>query len=89
MALVAAANRDPDRFPDPDRFDIARPENQHLTFSHGIHYCLSASLARAEGQIALGSLAVRFADLELFTEQPRYRDHFVLRGLDELRVAVG
>lgn len=89
MALLAAANRDPDRFPDPDRFDIARPDNHHLTFSHGIHYCLGASLARAEGQIALGSLVQRFAELELLTEQPRYRDHFVLRGLDELRVSVG
>jgi cytochrome P450 len=89
MALLAAANRDPDRFPEPDRFDVARPDNQHLTFSHGIHYCLGASLARAEGQIALGSLVTRFPRLELLTDAPRYREHFILRGLEELRVAVG
>jgi pimeloyl-[acyl-carrier protein] synthase len=88
VALLAAANRDPARFPEPDRLDLGRPDNHHLTFSHGIHYCLGAALARVEGQIAIGSLVGRFAGLELVTEQPRYRDHFVLRGLDELRVAV-
>lgn len=89
ITLLAAANRDPARFPDPDRLDVGRTDNHHLAFSHGIHYCLGASLARVEGQVAIGSLVRRFPRMELVTEQPVYRDHFVLRGLRELRVAVG
>jgi cytochrome P450 len=88
IALLAAANRDPARFDRPDELDIARADNQHLTFSHGIHYCLGAALARVEGQVAIGSLVQRFPDMELLTSPPEYREHFVLRGLRELRVAV-
>ena len=86
VTLLAAANRDPAQFPDPDRLDIGRIENRHLTFSHGMHYCLGAALARAEGQIAIGSLASRFPNLHAL-EIPTYRDHFVLRGLNSLRVS--
>lgn len=89
VTLLAAANRDPARFPDPDRLDLGRDDNPHLTFSYGIHYCLGASLARAEGQLALGRFVRRFGRIELIGDPPRYREHFVLRGLDELRVAVG
>lgn len=88
ILLLAAANRDPDVFPDPDRLDITRTDNRHLTFSHGIHYCLGAALARAEGQIAIGQLVERFPRIEVL-EEPTYRDHFVLRGLNSLRVSVG
>jgi cytochrome P450 len=87
VALLAAANRDPARYDRPDDLDVGRRENQHLTFSHGIHYCLGAALARLEGQVAIGSLVQRFPDMQLVGE-PTYRDHFVLRGLRELQVTV-
>ncbi len=88
VTLVAAANRDPERFPDPDRLDIRRNDGAHLAFSYGIHYCLGAALARLEGQVTIGSLARRFPNMEIVTEPVEYREHVVLRGLRELRVSV-
>jgi cytochrome P450 len=86
VTLLAAANRDPERFPDPDRFDVTRPDNQHLTFSHGIHYCLGAALARLEGQEVFKALVQRFPTLDL-VEEPVHREHFVLRGYQAVHVA--
>ena len=87
ITLLAAANRDPARFDRPDAFDLTRPDLRHLTFSHGIHYCLGAALARVEGQVVIGRLVERFPGLALASE-PTYRDHFILRGLSELQVTI-
>ncbi len=67
--VLAAANRDPAVFPDPDRFDIARRPNEHLAFGGGAHFCLGAHLARVEAEIAIGRLVADFDDLAL--ESPR------------------
>jgi cytochrome P450 len=90
VTLLAAANRDPERFPDPDRLDIGREDNQHLTFSHGIHYCLGAALARLEGQVVFSTLAQRYPEMKLAVpvDEVEYREHFVLRGLKALPVTV-
>ena len=87
ILLLAAANRDPEQFADPDRLDITRSDNRHLAFSFGTHFCLGAPLARLEGEIALGTLVRRFQDLKLQTEAPEYKENITLRGLASLPVA--
>jgi cytochrome P450 len=67
-AMLAAANRDPEAFPEPDRFDVERAPNEHLAFGGGAHYCLGAHLARLEGQIAIGALVRRFEGLALASD---------------------
>lgn len=87
FAFVNAANRDSGQFANSDRFDIGRSPNAHLTFGHGIHFCLGAPLARLEGQIALRSLIERFPDIALAsTVAPEWKDSLVLRGLQSLPV---
>jgi cytochrome P450 len=86
--LLGAANRDPERFENPDTLDITRDDNHHLAFGNGIHFCLGAPLARLEGQIVIGTLARRFPKMELTTDSPPYRDTYVLRGLQNLPVRV-
>ncbi|MEO9224058.1 MAG: cytochrome P450, partial [Acidimicrobiales bacterium] len=89
MMLLGAANRDDRVFPDPDRFDVGRTDNLHVSFGHGIHHCLGAALARAEGQVALGALVRNFGTWELATDTVRYKENLVLRGLEALPVRFG
>jgi hypothetical protein len=89
ILLLGAANRDPEVFPDPDRLDVARAENRHLSFGHGNHFCLGAQLARLEAEIALRELVQRFPDLRLGDEDPTWaRVAVFLRGLKALPVLV-
>ena len=85
---LAAANRDPRFVDEPETLRLARGVPSHLAFSNGMHYCLGAPLARLEGQIAFSAMARRFPDMALADDRPPYRDHFVLRGLASLPVAV-
>jgi cytochrome P450 len=78
--VLAAGNRDPSRFPDPDRFDPDRTDNVHVGFGSGIHYCFGAPLARVEAQIALPALARRLVNPRLVTDPPPYRPNPSLRG---------
>jgi cytochrome P450 len=88
MVVIAAADHDPERFPEPDELDITRPDNKHLAFGKGIHHCLGAPLARMEGQIALGTLLRRMPNLRLkgSPESLTWRPGLVLRGLRSLPV---
>ena len=80
MLVRAAANRDPEQFPDPDRLDIGRQNNTHLTFGQGIHTCLGAPLARIEGQVALTTLLERFPDIRLQSEEVDWWENMTLRS---------
>jgi pimeloyl-[acyl-carrier protein] synthase len=84
-AIIAAANRDPEIFADPDQLDLTRIPNPHLAFGAGIHYCLGAQLARLEGRIAVTTLVRRFPKLRLAGEV-KWRPAPVLRGLESLPV---
>lgn len=86
IAVMAAGNRDPERFPDPDRLDLARPDNRHLAFGWAAHFCFGAPLARLEGQIAVSTLLGRLAALRLETSALKWRTNLGLRGLTGLPI---
>ncbi|MEV7981457.1 cytochrome P450 [Streptomyces sp. NPDC086519] len=88
LVVLAAADRDPQRFAEPDTLDLARRDNQHLGYGHGIHYCLGAPLARLEGQTALAGLLTRLPDLRLAVDESelRWRGGLIMRGLRTLPV---
>ena len=89
VAVIASANRHERQFDNPDELDLSREPNKHLSFGLGAHYCLGASLARLERQIAVDSLLRRIPDLRLAVapESLRWRRGMVVRGLLALPVA--
>lgn len=90
FVIVAAANRDPAHYPNPDKFDITRNPNDHLAFGEGIHFCLGSGLARMEGAIAIGAMLERFSKLRLAKpdEPLKYKGSYFLRGLARLEMAI-
>jgi cytochrome P450 len=91
LVSLLAADRDEDRFPEPDELRLDRAQNPHLAFGHGIHYCLGAPLARLEAQIAFGKLLARFPGLRPAGPPAdlTWRPGFLIRGLQELPVVPG
>ncbi len=81
---LGAANRDPEHFPEPDRLELGRADNHHLSFGYGPHFCVGAALARLEGQVALATLVTRFPDLKLTDEPLEYHGTQVFRALKRL-----
>lgn len=88
FAFMNSANRDPEAFDDAERFDIGRAQNPHLTFGHGIHFCLGAPLARLEAQIAAIRLAERLPHIHLSGGEPEWHDSLILRGVKSLPVTL-
>src|SRR5208283_1653320 len=88
--ILAAANRDPAQFEDPDRFDITRAPRDHVALGEGIHFCIGAPLARMEGAIAINAMIQRFPRLRLKDPamKPAYKGSYFLRGLESLPVAI-
>lgn len=87
IMLLGAANHDPALFADPDQLLLARPENRHLSFGLGVHFCLGAPLARVEGEIAFSTLFKRFPHLLLATNEVEWQPGMVFRGLKQLPVS--
>jgi len=90
FVILAAANRDPAQFKDPETFDIARNPNEHVAFGDGIHFCIGAPLARLEGSIAIGAALERFPQLRLKNPDApvTYKGSYFLRGLSRLQMAL-
>jgi len=84
--MIGAANRDPEKFPEPEKLDINRPAGRSLGFGYGIHYCIGAALARLESQVAFDTIVRRLQDLKMTVETPEFRPNYSLRGLISLPV---
>jgi 6-deoxyerythronolide B hydroxylase len=91
LISLLSANRDDTVFTDAQRLDVARRDANHLTFGHGIHFCLGAALARLEGRIAIGALLRRCPELSLAVEPSTltWRPGLLIRGLEKLPVRLG
>ncbi|EKF21537.1 cytochrome P450 family protein [Mycolicibacterium hassiacum DSM 44199] len=88
LLLFGAANRDPRRYPNPDQFDIHRPNISHLTFGKGLHYCLGANLARLEGRVALDELLNRWPEWDIDYDTAKLAPTSTVRGWERLRMVV-
>src|SRR5438270_142149 len=88
IMLLGAANHDPAQFSAPDQLNLTRPENRHLAFGLGIHFCLGAPLARVEGEIAFSTLVRRFPALHLETEDVAWQPSVVFRGPKQLPIVL-
>ncbi|HYO51484.1 cytochrome P450 [Archangium sp.] len=86
VLMIGSANRDPAQFPEPDRMDVLRKENRHLTFGMGAHFCLGAPLGRLEAQLALGAVLRRFPSLKRASGTPHRVENLSLRGFESLPV---
>ena len=90
IVLQGAANRDETKFPDPERFDILRPnKSEHLSFAFGAHFCLGAALSRLEGELVFSTLVTRFPEARLLNEQPTYGGSAMLRAIQALPTDLG
>jgi cytochrome P450 len=89
IAVMAAGNRDPAQFPDPDRFDICRTDNHHLSFGWAAHFCFGAALARIEGQVAFEAMLSRLPNWRMEPEPLVWRTNLGLRGLKALPIRFG
>jgi cytochrome P450 len=90
FVVLAAANRDPAKFPAPEKFDITREPNEHVAFGEGIHFCIGAPLARLEASIAFGAMLDRFPNLRFKDAnlKPKYKGSYILRGIESLPMAI-